>query len=258
MSQVKKIIDVVDLKCKLGKKWVLDGVTFDVREGEIFAIVGGSGSGKTTILRNVIQLTKPSSGKVEVLGIDTMHCSRRDAAELRQRWGVLFQSGALFSSLTVLENILFPLKEFTRLPDDMLTELALLKIRLAGLPLDAAEKLPAELSGGMLKRAALARAIALDPELLFLDEPTSGLDPKGAEALDDLVLYLRNALGISIVMVTHDLDSLWRVADRVAFIGDGKIIAASSMKELVKHSDERIQAYFSGARGKIRDVLNSG
>jgi len=182
---VSNIIEVENLRCYLGGIWVLDGVNFEVEKGQIFAIVGGSGSGKTTTLRNIIMLLKPTEGRVTVFGEDIWECSTEQASLLRRRWGVMFQHAALFSSLTVLENVMFPLQEFTDLNDQDCKELACLKIALVGLHPSACSKYPGELSGGMQKRAALARAIALDPELIFLDEPTSGLDPKGAEALDE-------------------------------------------------------------------------
>lgn len=173
---------------------------------------------------------------------------------IRKEWGMLFQHGALFSSQTVLENVMFPLKEFTKLSTTFIRELALLKIKLAGLPLSAANLLPGELSGGMQKRAALARALAMDPKILFLDEPTAGLDPNGAEALDELIKRLRDNLGLTVVLVTHDLDTLWNIADKVCFLADGKAIACLPMEQLVVHKDDRIRQFFSGPRGQLRQA----
>jgi len=190
-------------------------------------------------------LLEPKSGTVKVFGTDVWHCSEEQGIATRQRWGMLFQKSALFSSLTVLENVMFPLKEFTNLPEDFIKELAMFKLALVGLPMTACAKLPGELSGGMLKRAACARSIALDPELLFLDEPTSGLDPKSAHEMDDLILKLRNSMGLTIVIVTHDLDSLERVSDQVAFIGDGKVLAMEPLQELEANPQPLIQEYFS-------------
>jgi phospholipid/cholesterol/gamma-HCH transport system ATP-binding protein len=249
-----KIIEVNQLRCDLGGTKILDNVTFDVEKGEIFAIVGGSGSGKTTILRNLIMLIKPTSGEIKIFGNNIWASSSEVASQLRQRFGVMFQHSALFSSLTVLENVMFPLREFTSLSLKDCRALAYLKIAFVGLPGSSAHKLPGELSGGMQKRAALARAIVLDPELLFLDEHTSGLDPQGAEELDALISSLRDALDLTIVMVTHDLDSLWAIADKVAFIGEGTIIASQPMQQLIKNSHPIIQTYFSSNRAHRRNL----
>ena len=249
-----KIIEVNHLRCDLGGVNILDDVSFDVKKGEIFAIVGGSGSGKTTILRNLIMLIKPTSGEIKIFDKNIWTASQKIASQLRQRFGVMFQHSALFSSLSVLENVMFPLREFTALSLKDCRALASLKIAFVGLPSSARNKLPGELSGGMQKRAALARAIALDPELLFLDEHTSGLDPQGAEELDALISNLRDGLDLTIVMVTHDLDSLWAIANRVAFIGEGTIIATQSIDQLVSNTHPIIQKYFSGNRAKRRNL----
>ncbi len=246
------IIEIRNLSNCLGGKWIHQGLNLTVYKNETYAIVGGSGSGKTTVLRNILKLLKPTSGEIKVFGTDILNAPAEETIQIRQRWGILFQQSALFSSLTVLENILFPLREFTTLSKKICIELARMKIAMSGLPLDAADKLPGELSGGMKKRAALARAIALDPEILFLDEPTAGLDPKGAEGIDELVQNLSKSLGLTIVIITHDLDTLWQVTDRVGFMGEGKMLAELPMPELVKHTNPIIQEYFSGARGKIR------
>jgi phospholipid/cholesterol/gamma-HCH transport system ATP-binding protein len=203
-------------------------------------------------------LQKPTSGSIKVFDVDVVRCNEAEALSVQRRWGVMFQSSALFSSLTVLENVAFPLHEYSHFSKKMQEEIALLKIAFAGLEISAMNKFPAELSGGMQKRAALARAIALDPELVFLDEPTSGLDPKSASDMDDLVLHLRDALGLTFVMITHDLDTLWRVPDRVIFLGEGKVLAAMPMAELVRQSHPLIRAYFSGARSYDRGRLMEG
>lgn len=248
MMQSEPIIQVDNIRNYLGNRWVHDGLNFEVSRGEIVAIIGASGCGKTTLLNTILMLRQQTEGHVSVFGIDTIKSSNRDKMAIRKRWGVMFQSGALFSSLNILENITFPMISMGNLPRHLREELALLKIQLTGLELDTAFKFPSELSGGMKKRAALARAIALDPELLFLDEPTAGLDPKSAGELDGLVLQMREQLGITFMMVTHDLDTLWRVPDRVMFIGEGKVLAFMPMSELVKQTHPLIEAYFSGPR----------
>lgn len=242
----KPIIDVQNLANKLGNQWVHRDLNLQVNEGEILGIVGGSGSGKTTLLRCLLMLLKPTEGRINVFGTDITHCSAEEALQVQQRWGMLFQQNALFSSLTVLENVQFPLRTFTDLPPYLQEKMARLKIAMSGLPASAGEKYPAELSGGMQKRAALARAISLDPELLFLDEPTSGLDPQSAKDLDELILDLRNGLGLTVVMVTHDLDALTRITDRVAFLGDRKVLAIAPIAELIKQPQKEIKAFFAG------------
>ena len=246
------IIEIDNLKNYLGGRWVHDGLNLTIHPKEIIAIIGASGCGKTTLLRTILMLRQASAGRIRVFGQDITQCSVKIADQVRSRWGVMFQSGALFSALTVMENITFVLHEFTTLSKARQEELALLKISLAGLEASAADKYPSELSGGMRKRAAVARAIALDPDLLFLDEPTAGLDPKSAGELDDLMLHLRDSLGLTLVMVTHDPDTLWRVPDRVVFIGEGKVLAAEPMAQLVHNQHPLIQAYFSGPRAGVR------
>ncbi len=257
MNSKENVIEISGLRNFLGGNWVHNLLSLRVHRGEIYSIVGGSGSGKTTLLRSILMLQKPVSGQIKVFGCNILNAKAKERTAIQKRWGVLFQQGALFSSLTVLENILFPLQEFTKLTPSLMNEIAMMKLSLTGLPADSANKLPGELSGGMRKRAALSRAIALDPELLFLDEPTSGLDPKGAEAFDDLIMGLKAALNLTIVMVSHDLDSLWDVSDRVAFIGEGKVLAEASMKELVKNPHPLIQNYFKGKRGELRIKANA-
>ena len=239
------IIDIQGLQNQLGGVWVHKDVTMQVKRGEILAIIGGSGSGKTTILRSILMLLKPTAGSVRVFGHDVVDCSEEVGNTIRKRWGMLFQHSALFSAMTVVENVMFPIQEFTHLEPQFIRELAMMKISMVGLPVEAAAKYPAELSGGMQRRAAAARAIAMDPELLFLDEPTSGLDPKSAKQFDELVLFLRNSLGLTVVMVSHDIASLKRISDRVAFIGEGRVLALEPIEALMKNSHPMITDYFS-------------
>lgn len=244
------IIDIRKLHTRYGEAVVHQDVSLAVQPGEIFALVGGSGCGKSTLLRAIIMLLRPVSGSIRVFGQEVIGLSDEQALPLRRRWGVMFERGALFSALTVAENVAMVLREHTRLSATLIDEAVALKIALAGLPADAGAKYPSELSGGMRKRAALARAIALDPELLFLDEPTAGLDPLSASGLDELVLNLRDALGLTIMMVTHDLDLLWRVADRVAVLDEGHILGIGSMDELSRMEHPVIREYFYGPRGR--------
>ena len=248
------VIEIRGLSTRFGSLLVHEGLDLDVRRGEVAALVGGSGSGKTTLLREIIMLLAPSGGSIRLFGEELLGIGEAAALGLRRRFGVLFQMGALFSSLTVLENVMVPLQEHTDLPPAWLREVAALKIALAGLPAHAADKLPRELSGGMLKRASLARALALDPELLFLDEPTAGLDPLSAGALDELVLQLKESLGLTILMVTHDLDSLWRTTDRVAFLGERRVIGHAPMRELVRSPHPLIRDYFDCPRAQAAGV----
>lgn len=244
------VIEVNHLRTQFGPKVVHEDVNLTVRQEEIFALVGGSGSGKSVLLREIIQLQQPSAGSIRVFGAETARMTSVELAVLRRRWGVLFQQGALFSALTVAENVAAPLREHTRLSDPFICELALVKIVLAGLAPEAATRYPRELSGGMRKRAAMARAIALDPELVFLDEPTAGLDPESANGLDELVLQLKDVLGLTVVIVTHDLDSLWRVADRVAVLGQGRVLEIGTMEELSRSDNPVTRTYFHGPRGR--------
>jgi phospholipid/cholesterol/gamma-HCH transport system ATP-binding protein len=244
------VISIRNLRTVFGTKVVHDGIDLDVYRGEVLALVGGSGSGKTVLLREMIMLHEMDGGSVELFGTGISGISESMARQLRSRLGVLFQRGALFSGLTVLENVGFPLREHTRLDDEVIDALARVKIVQAGLEPEAAALYPGELSGGMIKRAALARAMALDPEVLFLDEPTSGLDPTSAGLFDELVLKLKDLLGLTILMVTHDLDSLWKVADRVAVLGDGKLRGVDSMEMLSKSDEPHIREYFEGPRAR--------
>jgi phospholipid/cholesterol/gamma-HCH transport system ATP-binding protein len=244
------VIQTRGLTTCYGKRCVLSNVDLDVRRGEILAVVGGSGSGKTTLLRHLIVLMRASEGSVRILGQDVSTLGEQALLALRRRIGVLFQNGALFGGMTVLENVGAPLREHTNLSDSLIDELAVIKLGLVGLDTEAGSLYPSELSGGMRKRAALARAIAMDPELLFLDEPTSGLDPLGAEDLDELVLSLKAALEPTIIMVTHDMDSLWRVSDRVILIGQGRVLGQGPMAELARSEEPEVQRFFQGPRGR--------
>lgn len=254
-STAEDIIQITGLQNRLGGKLVHNDLNLNVKRGEIIAIVGASGCGKTTLLRSILMLHKPTAGSIRVFDTEVLGCSEKEAFRINSRWGVMFQSAALFSSLLVWENVIFPLREFTRLPLSVCKEIALLKIGLSGLELEASSKYPSELSGGMRKRAALARSIALDPELVFLDEPTTGLDPKSASDLDELILHLRESLGLTFVIATHDLDSLWRVPDRVVFLGEGRVLAAKPMRELVQESHPVIREYFSSVRARERNTV---
>jgi phospholipid/cholesterol/gamma-HCH transport system ATP-binding protein len=246
---VTAIIRIDSIVNRFGAQVVHDGVSLDVQQGEVFGIVGGSGSGKSVLLKTMLGLHRPNSGRVEVEGLDITTLDEARMRAVKQRYGVTFQQGALFSSLTVADNIVLPVREALDLDDDTLTRLVELRLRMVGLPLDSAAKYPAQLSGGMTKRAALARALALDPVLLFLDEPTAGLDPIAAAGFDELVLYLRRALELTIVMVTHDLDTLTRTCDRVAVLVDGKVIV-DTLGNIVENDHPWIRDYFHGARGR--------
>ncbi|MCC5858518.1 MAG: ATP-binding cassette domain-containing protein [Ectothiorhodospiraceae bacterium] len=246
------VVDVQDLETRLGGHLIHQHLDLHVERGEILAIVGGSGSGKTVLMRHMTLLTRPTRGQVRLFGQDCSHLNARAQHGLRRRIGVMFQHGALFTGMTVLENVCFPIAEHSRLKRYEREELGMLKIRLAGLPPEAAGKLPNELSGGMVKRAALARALAMDPDLLFLDEPTSGLDPVSAGAFDERIMELRQLLGLAVVMITHDLDTLWTATDRVAFLAERKVVAAAPIAELAKSPHPAISDYFSGTRGKTR------
>lgn len=235
---------------RFGTHVVHSGVSLAVRRAEIFAVIGGSGSGKSTLLREMILLQQPSEGSVRVLGVELADITDAAALALRQRFGVLFQHGGLFGALTVLENIGLPLREHRPLDDAAVDAIAAQKLAAVGLDAAVGSQYPSQLSGGMLKRAALARALVLEPELLFLDEPTAGLDPQSAEGIDALVLGLRQQSGLSIVMITHDLDLLWQVADRVAVLADGKVQAIATMAELAQMDNPAIQPFFSGPRAR--------
>ena len=249
------VIEVRGLRTQFGSAVIHEDLDLSVRRGEVVALVGGSGSGKTTLLREIIMLATPAAGSIHLFGHDVIGISWREAVLLSRRFGVLFQRGALFTSLTIRENVAVPLLEHTGLSRRRINEIADLKIALAGLPGDAAAKFPAELSGGMVKRAGLARALALDPELLFLDEPSSGLDPVSANALDELILQLKESLKLTVILVTHDLDSLWRVTDRVAFLGERRVIGYDSIANLATSEHPLIKEYFSGPRGRTAQAV---
>ena len=245
------VIRVRDLVVGFGDKLVLDGLSLDVYRGEVLGFVGGSGMGKSVLTRTVLGLAQKRAGTIEIFGHDLDSMSRAEHRELERRWGVLFQQGALFSGLTVRQNIQVPMREYLKLSQTLMDELALLKMSMVGLPIDAAENYPSELSGGMIKRAALARALSLDPEIVFLDEPTSGLDPIGAADFDDLIATLQKTLGLTVFMVTHDLGSLWNVCDRVAALADRKIIAAGPIDEVQRSDHPWLKEYFGGKRAAM-------
>ena len=240
-------VDVRGLVNRFGRQLVHDGLDMQVYRGEVFGIIGGSGSGKSVLLRTILGLRRPQGGTVLVDGKDMTQLAGGQLREAKSRYGVTFQNGALFTSLTVRENIQLPMLEHLRLPADALDELARLKLRLVGLPEEAALKYPSQLSGGMVKRAALARALALDPPLLFLDEPTSGLDPISAAAFDDLIAYLHQELHLTVVMITHDLDTIFRICTRVGVVVDRKMVQGTR-EDIVKNPHPWIQAYFHGTR----------
>jgi phospholipid/cholesterol/gamma-HCH transport system ATP-binding protein len=239
---------------RFGNHVVHDGIDLSVRKAEVFAVIGGSGSGKSTLLREMILLQTPNAGSVRVLGTALSGIKDDAARTLRQRFGVLFQQGGLFGSLNVLENIGLPLREQRKLAATEIDKIARTKIEAVGLNADVADQMPSELSGGMLKRAALARALVLEPELLFLDEPTAGLDPQSAAGIDELVCSLRETLGLTVVMITHDLDSLWQVADRVAVLADGRVQDVGAMAELAKSDKPAVRAFFEGPRARTAQV----
>jgi phospholipid/cholesterol/gamma-HCH transport system ATP-binding protein len=243
------VITVRGLVTGFGDKTIHDHVDLDLYRGEVLGVVGGSGAGKSVLLRTIIGLNKPREGSVEIFGKPTAFAESSRMRALEVRWGVLFQDGALFSSMNVAENIQVPLREYTAMSQELMNEIAAMKLSLVGLPEDTALKFPSELSGGMRKRAGLARALALDPELLFLDEPTSGLDPISANQFDELIKNLQKSLGLTVFMVTHDLDSLGAVCDRIAVLVNKKI-KTGTIAELKKDPDPWIQDYFSGARGR--------
>ena len=246
----RPVIDVRHIQTRFGAAVVHEDVSLTVHSGEVFAIAGGNGSGKSVLMREIVLLQRPTAGDIEIFGQNVRTMSEADVEALRRRCGVLFQYGALFSSLTVTENVAVPLREHTKLSKRLIEELALLKIASTGFPMASVTKYPNELSGGMRRRAALARAMALDPELLFLDEPTSGLDPISAAGFDELIQQLREWFRLTIVIITHDLDSLWRIADRVAVLGNGKVLGIGTMSELSQSKDPLIHEYFYGPRGR--------
>jgi len=250
------IISVSNLTVGFGERLVLNGLNLDVRRGEILGFVGASGAGKSVLTRTIIGLMPKRSGRIEVMGVDLDTVGEEARRDIERRWGVLFQHGALFSSLSVRENIQFPVRELMDLSDRVLDEMTYAKLTMVGLKPEVADRYPSQLSGGMIKRVALARALALDPEIVFLDEPTSGLDPIGAGDFDDLVRTLQRTLGLTVFMVTHDLDSLYTACDRIAVLGDGKVIAVGTMDDMLASRQLWLQSYFHGKRA--RGLIKSG
>ncbi|HEY0044740.1 MAG TPA: ABC transporter ATP-binding protein [Allosphingosinicella sp.] len=254
VSDGGNIISVRGLANRFGEQAIHEGLDLDVRRGEILGVVGGSGTGKSVLMRSIIGLQRPADGEVMVFDTPILTADERKLQGIRKRWGILFQGAALFSTLTVAENVQVPLREFyPRISGRLLDEIAAFKIVMSGLPADAGPKYPAELSGGMKKRAGIARALAMDPELLFLDEPTAGLDPIGAAAFDQLILDLRDRLGLTVFLITHDLDTLYAICDRVAVLADRKVIAVGTIPELLALDHEWIQEYFRGPRGRAAE-----
>lgn len=249
-SEREAVLSVRGLTVGFGNKVVLDNLDLDIYRGEILGFVGASGAGKSVLMRTVLRLLPRRSGSIQILGADYDAVGERDRMDLDTRLGVLFQHGALFSALTVKENIQLPMREYLDLPKWLMDELAYLKLDLVGLDPDAADKYPSELSGGMIKRAALARALALDPDLVFLDEPTSGLDPIGAAEFDELIARLRDTLGLTVYMVTHDLDSLFSVCDRIAVLGQKRVLVEGSLDDMLACDDPWVKSYFRGKRAR--------
>ena len=251
----ENIIEVRGLRNSFGTQVVHENLDLDVRRGEILGVVGGSGTGKSVLMRSIIGLQVPDAGEVTVFGEPMIGRDEEEAKHVRRRWGILFQGGALFSTLTVAENVQVPIREyFPAIDQKLLDEIASYKIVMSGLSPEAGPKYPAELSGGMKKRAGIARALALDPELLFLDEPTAGLDPIGAAAFDQLIRELQKALGLTVFLITHDLDTLYAICDRVAVLADRKVVAIGTIPELLALDHEWIQEYFRGPRGRAAEL----
>jgi len=255
-SANEPIIRVSNLTVGFGERLVLNGLNLDVRRGEILGFVGASGAGKSVLTRAIIGLMPKRSGRIEVMGVDLDNIDEEARRNIERRWGVLFQHGALFSSLSVRENIQFPVRELMDLSARVLDEMTYAKLTMVGLKPEVADRYPSQLSGGMIKRVALARALALDPEIVFLDEPTSGLDPIGAGDFDELVRTLQRTLGLTVFMVTHDLDSLYTACDRIAVLGDGKVIAVGTMDDMLASRHPWLQSYFHGKRA--RGLIKSG
>jgi phospholipid/cholesterol/gamma-HCH transport system ATP-binding protein len=255
VAEEEVVIRVRGLRTQFGTQVVHDGLDLDVYRGEVMGVVGGSGTGKSVLLRAIVGLIRPAAGRIELFGVDPASLSPPELSALRVRYGVLFQDGALFSSLTVAENIQVAMREFLDLPQPLMNQLAALKVAMVGLPADAGAKFPSELSGGMRKRAGLARALALDPEILFLDEPTAGLDPIGAAAFDQLIRDLQQSLGLTVFMVTHDLDSLAAICDRIAVLVD-KRVKVGTMADHLRDDHPWIRAYFHGPRARVAIAAN--
>ena len=244
------LVEIRGLVNRFGRQSVHENLDLDIQPGEILGVVGGSGTGKSVLLRSIVGLRRPNEGSVRVFGEELENLDEQRRSQVERRFGVLFQRGALFSSLTVTENVALPLIEHAGLSRDDAEHLAEVKLALAGLPPDAGDKFPAELSGGMVKRAALARALALDPDILFLDEPTAGLDPIGAAAFDQLILTLRDALGLSVFLVTHDLDTLYTICDRIAVLAEKRVLVADTLERVAATDNQWVQDYFHGPRGR--------
>lgn len=249
-SQREAVIRVRDLRNQFGAHVVHEHLDLDVWRGEILGVVGGSGTGKSVLLRSIVGLQPPAAGSIEVLGVDVLHGAQAERDTLDERWGVMFQDGALFSSLTVRENVEVPMRSIAALSPEIRRELADLKLSMVGLPYNAGDKYPAELSGGMRKRAGLARALALDPEIVFLDEPTAGLDPIGAAAFDTLIRNLSRSLGLTVFLVTHDLDTLFAICDRVAVLAERKVLVTGTLEDMLKVDHPWVRAYFHGPRAR--------
>lgn len=248
------VIRVQGLDVGFGSNLVLKDLDIDVYRGEVLAVVGASGAGKSVLLRSIVGILPRRSGTVEVFGKDVTRLRDEERIAVERRWGVLFQDGALFSALTVAQNIQVPMREHLKLSQRMMDELAALKLDMVGLPISAAVKYPAELSGGMRKRAGLARALALDPEIVFLDEPTSGLDPIGAAEFDDMVGKLQQTLGLTVFMVTHDLDSIYAISDRVAVLGEGHVLVSGDLTTMLNFEHPWVAAYFKGPRARVANA----
>lgn len=248
------VLSVRDVTVAFGPKVILENLSLDVRRGEILGFVGASGAGKSVLLRTVLGLSPKRSGTITLFGVDLDGATEMQRMAVDMRVGVLFQHGALFSALTVKENIQVPMREYLDLPKALMDELAMLKIDLVGLAPDAADKFPSQLSGGMIKRAALARALALDPDIVFLDEPTSGLDPIGAADFDELVAKLRDTLGLTVYMVTHDLDSLFSVCDRIAVLGQKRVLVEGTVEDMLEVDEPWVRSYFRGKRARQLDL----
>lgn len=243
------VISIRDLVVGFEDTTVLNSLSLDVYRGEILGVVGGSGGGKTVLMRTIIGLLPRRGGSIDIFGVDRDNASDQELRAIERRWGVLFQQGALFSSLTARQNVQFPMREYLRLPEKLMDEIATAKLEMVGLKAADGDKFPSELSGGMTKRVALARALALDPEIVFLDEPTSGLDPIAAADFDDLILTLKRTLGLTVFMVTHDLDSLYLACDRIAALAGGKIVAQGPMETMLLSTHPWVKSYFQGQRG---------
>jgi phospholipid/cholesterol/gamma-HCH transport system ATP-binding protein len=254
MNDGEIVLSVRDVTVAIGDKIILDKLSLDIRRGEILGFVGAAGAGKSVLLRTILGLMPKQSGTISLFGVDVDEAKDADRLSIDMRLGVLFQHGALFSALTVLENVQVPMREYLDLPKALMDELAMLKVELVGLPPDAAQKFPSELSGGMIKRAALARALALDPDIVFLDEPTSGLDPISAAEFDELVVKLRDTMDLTVYMVTHDLDTLFTACDHVAVLGNKRVLVEGTIDDMLKSDEPWVKSYFRGKRARQLDL----